>query len=131
MPASADAGVLAWRKWMDKYGSTLPTLPKTAADLPPLMPRQQVFDRYSQHTASCPHCSQALNTINVAVVALLAVAAVAAASLVTTFILGGLPSVMRVAPVGVAVAAVASMLAGGLLNFRKKFLYEDYVHAEH
>lgn len=45
MPATADTAVLAWRKWLDRFGDQLPVLPKTAADLPPLLPREQVFDR--------------------------------------------------------------------------------------
>eukprot|EP00878_Enallax_costatus_P015580 GHUV01016320.1.p1 GENE.GHUV01016320.1~~GHUV01016320.1.p1 ORF type:complete len:530 (+),score=157.13 GHUV01016320.1:235-1824(+) len=45
MPATADVAVMAWRRWMDKFGDTLPVLPQSAADLPPTLPREQVFDR--------------------------------------------------------------------------------------
>jgi hypothetical protein len=45
MPAAADAAVVSWRKWIDKFGSALPVLPRDAADLPPLMTREQAFDR--------------------------------------------------------------------------------------
>eukprot|EP00878_Enallax_costatus_P007156 GHUV01007500.1.p1 GENE.GHUV01007500.1~~GHUV01007500.1.p1 ORF type:complete len:476 (+),score=90.11 GHUV01007500.1:173-1600(+) len=45
MPATADAAVITWRKWLDKFGNSLPVLPRTAADLPPALPREQVFDR--------------------------------------------------------------------------------------
>ena len=47
MPATADAAVITWRKWLDKFGDELPVLPRTAADLPPALPREQVFDRYA------------------------------------------------------------------------------------
>lgn len=46
MPAAADAAVMSWRKWIDKFGSNLPVLPSSAADLPPMMAREQVFDRW-------------------------------------------------------------------------------------
>lgn len=50
MPGSSDAAVVALRKWLDTFGAALPTLPKSAADIPPLMPREQVMDRLKQHT---------------------------------------------------------------------------------
>jgi hypothetical protein len=50
MPGSSDASVLALRKWLDTFGAALPTLPRSAADLPPLMPREVVLDRFKQHT---------------------------------------------------------------------------------
>lgn len=45
LPATADVAVMAWRRWLDKFGDTLPVLPQTAADLPPSLPREQIFDR--------------------------------------------------------------------------------------
>ncbi len=44
MPSSSDAGVIAWRRWLDAFGSKLPTLPTCAADLPNV-DRMVVFDR--------------------------------------------------------------------------------------
>jgi hypothetical protein len=50
MPGSSDAAVVAWRRWLDTHGLDLPTLPRSAGDMPPLMPREQVLDRLKQHT---------------------------------------------------------------------------------
>ena len=50
MPATTDAAVIAWRRWLDRFGSGLPTLPKSAADLPPAN-RMQVFDRCASKVA--------------------------------------------------------------------------------
>lgn len=35
---------------MSRFGSALPVLPRSLEDLPPEMSRQQVLDRYHQHT---------------------------------------------------------------------------------
>jgi hypothetical protein len=51
---------VSWRKWIDKFGSSLPVLPQPAADLPPMMTREQVFDwwvRRNRLLASTLYCS--------------------------------------------------------------------------
>jgi pheophorbide a oxygenase len=133
MPSSADLAVINWRKWIDRHGSNLPTLPKSAQDLPPLLPREQVFDRYNQHTKDCPHCSAALRNINIAIGVLAAVSAVALASVwvAVTAVTPAVPLVSTYNALHLGVAAVAGAVAGLLLKFRRKFIFEDYVHAEH
>lgn len=153
MPAAADAAVVSWRKWIDKFGSNLPVLPKSAADLPPLMTREQVFDRYHQHTQHCPHCQAALRNTEIAIGLLAIAGAVAAGTLIVAAVnaaaaaaatagattaaaaaAGGaalLPfgAAAKLAAAAAAVAAVAGAAVAGLLKFRQLFIFSDYVHA--
>jgi len=142
--------VISWRRWLDKFGSALPVLPKSAADIPPLLPREVVFDRYNQHTKNCPHCSAALRRATVAAGALGVLAVVAAATVVvaavgaTALAAGGSAAAgplagasaglkaagFKLAAGGAGVAVVAGLLVEGLLRFRQLFIFQDYVHAE-
>lgn len=88
MPSRADAYVLAFRNWQDTYGGGGPfgpvaapapqPLPPVAADaaaggpaspvaaplpLGPRMTREQLLDRYSQHTQHCAQCQRALKSV--------------------------------------------------------------------
>lgn len=134
MPATADVAVMAWRKWIDKFGSNLPTLPQSAADLPPLLPREQVFDRYNQHTKHCPHCSAALRNTEIAAAVAAVIGSVAAGAAVVSAVqslMGGAAAVgggFAAGAVGFAVAAAA--VVAGLLKLRRLFIFEDYVHAD-
>jgi hypothetical protein len=40
-----DAGVIGWRRWLDDYGGALPVLPRSAADLGPVLPKREMFNR--------------------------------------------------------------------------------------
>jgi hypothetical protein len=88
LPTSADAGVVALRRWMETFGggSDVPVLPASAAgvgvfggpaeggnsggfSLPGLAPseaavaastREQILSRYEQHTKTCAACRNAL-----------------------------------------------------------------------
>lgn len=131
MPGSSDAAVIALRKWLDSFGAALPTLPKSAADLPPLMPREEVMDRFKQHTEVCPHCSAAFRAATIAASLMAAVAAVAAGSIVAAVVGGSAPLVSPFTGAAAAVAAVAGLLAAAMLRFRQLFVFTDYVHAEH
>jgi pheophorbide a oxygenase len=133
MPGSNDLPVIAWRKWMDRHGINLPTLPKTAADLGPALTREQIFDRYNQHTKDCPHCSTALRNITIAAGVLAAVACVALASVwvAVTAVTPAVPLVSTYSALHLGVAAVAGAVAGLLWRLRQKFIFEDYIHAEH
>jgi pheophorbide a oxygenase len=149
LASSADAAVLSWRRWIDEFGSALPVLPKSAADIPPLLPRAAIFDRYNQHTKHCPHCSGALRNINVAIGVLAVLGVVAAAAAVVAAAGGAaLGGALAAGPLavagagalkaagaklvvgGAAVAAVAGLVVAGLLKFRQLFLVVDYVHAD-
>jgi len=113
-----------------RYGRNLPTLPKTLSDLPPQMSRREALDRYSQHTQHCPDCKRALGRIEAAlpVIAGAALAALAAAGY---FLLSGAaPPLSGRVVGGVAVAGLAALVYQKLLQFRQKFIFEDYVHAD-
>lgn len=131
MPGSSDAAVLGWRKWLDTFGAALPTLPRSAADLPPLLPREQVLDRFNQHTKICPHCSAALRFTNIAAAIMAAVAAVAAGSIIAAVVGGSAPLLSQFNAGAAAVAAVAAAVTAALVRFRQVWIYTDYVHAEH
>ena len=55
MPPPSDRCIVALRKWLDAYAppSQLRPLP------PPLYVRDELFDRWTQHTAHCVHCQAA------------------------------------------------------------------------
>lgn len=55
MPTPSDRCIVALRKWLDAYAppSQLRPLP------PPLYVRDELFDRWTQHTAHCVHCQAA------------------------------------------------------------------------
>lgn len=47
--------MVAWCKGIDKFGS-LPVLLSSVADLPPMMTREQVFDRWALASLLLPCC---------------------------------------------------------------------------
>ncbi|GBF88927.1 pheophorbide A oxygenase [Raphidocelis subcapitata] len=129
-PSSSDVGVISWRRWLDRFGFNLPTLPKSAADLPQV-DRMVVFDRFNQHTKHCRHCTRALRAVNIALGLAAAAAALAAGAAAAAFALGGVPALARVAGGCGAALLAAALLAAALLRLRPKFLGgTEYVHAE-
>jgi hypothetical protein len=58
MPGKFDTGVATWYTWLKRFGNQLPVMAKSITDLPPLMSRQQVLDRYEQHTKHCTKCQK-------------------------------------------------------------------------
>jgi hypothetical protein len=58
MPAPADRCISALRQWITTYTSLNVTQP-----LPPSLPRQVMFDRWSQHTSHCKHCQAGLKSL--------------------------------------------------------------------
>ena len=77
MPAPADRCIVALRKWLDAHARGMAAL----GPLPPaLYKRDELFDRWTQHTSHCRHCQAALaglrkwrtNTYRALAVALLA-----------------------------------------------------------
>eukprot|EP00929_Paragymnodinium_shiwhaense_P068548 TRINITY_DN34498_c0_g1_i1.p1 TRINITY_DN34498_c0_g1~~TRINITY_DN34498_c0_g1_i1.p1 ORF type:complete len:188 (+),score=24.97 TRINITY_DN34498_c0_g1_i1:106-669(+) len=63
MPGESDRSISAFRKWLQKEGALCATA-DFAAHLPQdNLTREQMFDRYSQHTAHCYKCQQALEGI--------------------------------------------------------------------
>lgn len=58
MPGTSDTGVTTWFTWLKRFGRELPVMARSVTDLPPLMSREQVLDRYEQHTKHCTKCQQ-------------------------------------------------------------------------
>jgi pheophorbide a oxygenase len=131
MPGSSDAAVIGLRKWLDTHGRALPTLPRSAADLPPQMPREVVMDRYNQHTKICPDCSAAMRGATIGAAVMAAVAAVAAGSIVAAVVAGSAPLLSGFTACAGAVSVVAAAIAAACLKLRQSFIFTDYVHAEH
>ncbi|KXZ52663.1 hypothetical protein GPECTOR_9g708 [Gonium pectorale] len=129
MPAPADGSVVALRRWLDSHGAPTPTC-ETGTRLPPLLPKREVLDRYGQHTAGCAACRTALRRVELAAAAAGALAALAAVWLVARAAVG-LPLLGTAAGgLGLLAAAVGTAAAAALLRLRRKFLFEDYVHAD-
>lgn len=130
MPSSVDAGVTAWRTWLDRHGRACPALPAHEGDTLDL-PKSVVFDRLNQHTRHCSHCRAALANMTAAMWALAAVAAAAAGALVAGVAAAGVPLASKFAAAAAGVALVAGFAAAGLARFRQLFIYYEYVHADH
>jgi hypothetical protein len=58
MPGKFDTGVATWYTWLNRFGQELPVMAHSITDLPPLMSRQQVLDRFEQHTKHCTKCQK-------------------------------------------------------------------------
>ncbi|KAF5835123.1 hypothetical protein DUNSADRAFT_7842 [Dunaliella salina] len=125
----------------------------TQLPAPPLLPREQVLDRFNQHTKHCVHCTSTLTAIDrtlVAAAALCFIALCTAVSntIVTAYSIAGaagvstlsmsqvVPAMAKaslqpwvVGPLLLALAMVA--LYAGLQKVRVRFIFTDYVHALH
>lgn len=66
VPAKADALVVAFRRWLNKYSQgQLDWSDKfNGATLSPAPPREQLFDRYWSHVVNCSSCSYAYKALN-------------------------------------------------------------------
>lgn len=129
MPGTSDTGVAAWRAWLQRYGSAMPLLPRRLADLPPLMSRRQALDRFEQHTKHCPDCQKTLKRVEFALPATWAAAA--AAVLVAGVAAASGAAVLSLPVAGAAAAAVVfALMHRALVQFKKLFIFTDYVHAD-
>ncbi|MEB3281315.1 MAG: Rieske 2Fe-2S domain-containing protein [Lyngbya sp.] len=52
LPTVADAGVIAFIKWLDKFAGGEPFAEKEIQELT----NEQLYDRWHRHTKHCPHC---------------------------------------------------------------------------
>ncbi len=62
--SGADVGVTKFRQWMDS--APIPWPAGISTDLGPVLPREVVMDRYSQHVKGCKQCSAALKWVEIA-----------------------------------------------------------------
>ncbi|KAM6581726.1 hypothetical protein CsatA_005500 [Cannabis sativa] len=60
VPTKSDAHIVAFRKWLNKYGGgQVDWGGKFSGALPPTPPREQLMDRYWSHVVNCSSCSAA------------------------------------------------------------------------
>ncbi len=126
LPTQSDRMVMEFRRWLDHYAPSLPwgkpdTTQRTLPD------RQQLLDRYHQHTQICSSCRSALQTIQRVKLGLLIFCSVAIAIAALT------PDAQRLW-VGLPLVLLAFLaLAGyGWLKYRlePQFYFVDYIHAD-
>lgn len=130
LPTSADRLVIEFRNWFNKYCHAQIPWSEVGIQVPQIRTinddRQQVLDRYKQHTQLCSSCRGALLVVNRLQVALLIyfVTTISAVAL--------LPDGLRV-KLGLPLIAVAllGLSAYGWLKLwlSPKFYFVDYIHA--
>lgn len=129
LPTSADRLVIEFRNWFDRYCQGRLPWSEVGVEAQPRWNdhREQILDRYQQHTQHCSSCRTALLVINRVQMALLIYFAVAVA------IVALLPDALRV-QIGLPLIAIA-LLGLGIYSglrfwIRPKFYFVDYVHAQ-
>ncbi|NES24081.1 MAG: Rieske 2Fe-2S domain-containing protein [Symploca sp. SIO3E6] len=131
MPTSADRLVIEFRKWFDKYcGGKLPwqEVGITVAELPPMIAnRQEILNRYQQHTQHCRSCRNALKLIKRLQLFLLA------DFWVTVVVVALMPDNLRL-EWGLLLMVIA-IVGLGFYSWLKlwlepRFYFIDYVHSE-
>lgn len=128
VPTKSDALVVAYRKWLNKYGGTqVDWRNKYSGELPPTPPREQLLDRYWTHTVLCSSCNSAYKGLNVLEIAL-QVISVSCIAIVAAAKQGVISVAARYALVSMAVLCfVASKWLSHFIY--KTFRYHDYDHA--
>lgn len=131
LPTNADRLVIEFRKWFDTYcQGNIPWKGNNVTDLAQLpleSDRQQILDRYHQHTQQCHSCRGALRTLQRLKIALLGfwVIALTITAMLPDFwrIRIGLP-LLGGALVGLGV------YCGIKFWLEPKFYFVDYIHAQ-
>ncbi|PIN11831.1 Pheophorbide a oxygenase [Handroanthus impetiginosus] len=128
VPTKADALVVSFRRWLNKYGGTqVDWRNKFSGLLPPTPPREQLFDRYWMHTVSCSSCSVAHKQLQ-ALEIVLQIISVSTIGIVAAAKQGTMTVAARY---GLVSMAVLCFLASKWLShfIYKTFHYHDYDHA--
>ena len=142
MPTSMDAAVARVRGWFARHGGFggggggIPWAPGSSEMAPPPPTRFEALERFESHTKNCPDCMRAFRAFNFlrnAAAALCgaslawaigSAAAAAASSLRSRALLSS-------AAPALAVAAAAAVAFFVLRREAQKFVFVDYVHADH
>lgn len=126
LPTSADRLVIEFRQWLDEYCQG--QFPWGQIDSStPVLSREQLLDRYHQHTLICGSCRQALQNIQRLQLGLLVYFAVALA------IAAVIPDAFRLsASLPLAISALLGLSIYGVLKYwlQPKFYFVDYIHAK-
>ncbi|KAM0938899.1 putative pheophorbide a oxygenase [Dioscorea sansibarensis] len=125
-PTQADRLVLAFRNWLRRYGKSQPEWFGSTIRLPlpsTVLSKQQMLDRYEQHTLKCSSCKGAYDGFQNLQKVLIAATVLFCA---TT----GIPSEIQLRLLFGGAAIVSASLAYLLHELKKNFVFVDYVHAE-
>ncbi|XP_057852992.2 pheophorbide a oxygenase, chloroplastic isoform X2 [Cryptomeria japonica] len=126
-PTQADRFVLAFRNWLRLHGNGQPEwlVPITSGQPPPstILSKQQMLDRYEQHTLKCSSCKNAFETFQLLQKFLLGATVVFAAT-------AGIPSELQFRIILASAAFVSAGLAYILKELEQNFKFIDYVHAK-
>ena len=126
LPTSADRLVIEFRKWLDEYCHG--QFPWRQIDSStPVLSREQLLDRYHQHTLICGSCRQALKNIQRLQLGLLVYFAVALA------IATVMPDALRLSvSLPLVITALLGLGITGVLKYwlQPQFYFVDYVHAK-
>lgn len=128
LPTSADRLVIEFRRWIDHYcQGQLPWGEIDTSIQLPIRDRQQILDRYHQHTIICGSCRQALENVHRLQMGLLAYFFVALS------VAAVLPDRFRVwisLPLVLMALLGLGVYAGLKYWLEPKFYFVDYVHAK-
>ncbi|TFI50736.1 pheophorbide a oxygenase [Mastigocladus laminosus UU774] len=131
LPTSADRLVIEYRGWFDKYCHGQLPWSEVGISVPEIRNinenREQVLDRYKQHTQHCSSCRGALKVVQRLQIALLAYFAITVAGVAV------LPDALRVQlGLPLVITALLGLAAYAWLKFwlSPKFYFVDYVHAD-
>lgn len=128
VPTKADANVVAFRKWLNKYADgKIDWGNKFNGSLPPTPAREQLMDRYWSHVVNCTSCNSAYKGLNALEVSL------------QVFSLASIAIVAAAKQGMISVAARNTLVVLAILCFvgskwlshfiHKNFHYHDYNHA--
>ncbi len=127
LPTSADRLVIEFRRWFDRYcQGQLPWEELDSSISSPFLSRQQLLDRYHQHTAICGSCRQALTNIHRIQIGLLGYFGVALS--VATIV----PDARLDVSLSLALTALCGLVIYAALKYwlEPKFYFVDYIHAK-
>ncbi|KAG0569154.1 hypothetical protein KC19_6G069100 [Ceratodon purpureus] len=126
-PTQADRFVLAFRSWLKKHGKGGPEWfpeAKTGQPLPStVLSKQQMLERYEQHTLKCSSCRKALENFQLwqkifwgSTIALAAAA--------------GVPPDLAIRAILASGSVLSAVAAYTLKEGEKNFIFKDYVHSK-
>lgn len=130
MPTAADRLIIEFRNWFDKYsGGKLPWQ-EAGINPPDILPmnnnREQLLDRYHQHTQHCSSCPGALKTVQRWQIILLAYFAIGVSGVAV------LPDALRMQwglPLILTALVGLGIYSGLKFWLEPKFYFVDYIHA--
>lgn len=124
-PTQADRFVLAFRNWLRHHGNGQPdwAAGSTEGPLPStVLSRQQMLDRYQQHTMKCSSCKQAYKSFKILQKLFLGATVLLAA-------MAGIPPDTSVRIMLASGAVATAALVFSFKEWEKNFTFTDYVHA--